>query len=50
MVAIEFGMWRSGWIGGASASVTVGNGRSRERAEKDGPEGGRAPRSAIKKP
>ena len=31
MVAIEFGMWRSGRIGGASGSVTAGNGRSRER-------------------
>jgi hypothetical protein len=27
MVAIEFGMWRSGRNGGAAASVTVGNGR-----------------------
>src|ERR1700730_10394493 len=30
MVAIEFGMCRSGRIGGAPGSVTVGNGRSRE--------------------
>src|SRR5580693_9612435 len=31
IVAIELGMCRSGRIGGASGSVTVGNGRSRER-------------------
>ena len=30
IVAIELGMCRSGRIGGASGSVTVGNGRSRE--------------------
>ena len=29
-VAIESGMWRSGRIGGASGSVTFGNGRFRE--------------------
>src|ERR1700730_14605539 len=29
MVAIEFGMWRSGRNGGASGSVTVGNGKFR---------------------
>ena len=31
MVAIEFGMWRSGRKGGASGSVTVGYGRLREQ-------------------
>jgi Putative MetA-pathway of phenol degradation len=31
MVEIEFGMWRSGRTGGISGSVTIGNGRSRER-------------------
>ena len=30
MVATEFGIWRSGRNGGASGSVTVGNGRLRE--------------------
>ena len=34
-VAIEFGMWRSGRIGGASGSVTFGNGRFRE--DRGGP-------------
>jgi hypothetical protein len=29
MVAIEFGMWRSGRNGGSSGSVTVGNGKFR---------------------
>jgi len=29
-VAIESGMWRSGRIGGAAGSATVGNGRFRE--------------------
>ena len=50
MVAIEFGMWRSGRIGGASGSVTVGMADRESGAEKGGPEGGRAPRSAIRKP
>jgi hypothetical protein len=31
MVAIEFGMWRSGRKGGASGSVTLGYGRCREQ-------------------
>ena len=31
MVAIEFGMWRSGLIGGASGSVTGGNGKVLEQ-------------------
>jgi hypothetical protein len=31
VVAIEFGIWRSGRNGGASGSVTVGNGKFRER-------------------
>ena len=31
MVAIEFGTWRSGRNGGASGSVTVGNGRLLEQ-------------------
>src|SRR3989442_16027472 len=30
MVETEFGMWRSGRKGGASGSVTVGNGKLRE--------------------
>jgi hypothetical protein len=30
MVATEFGIWRSGRNGGASGSVTVGNGKFRE--------------------
>ena len=30
MVAIEFGIWRSGRKGGASGSMTVGNGKFRE--------------------
>ena len=30
MVAIEFGMWRSVRSGGASGSITLGNGRLRE--------------------
>ena len=38
MVAIEFGMWRSGRIGGTSGSVTVGNGRTESGAAKPGPE------------
>ena len=41
MVAIEFGMCRSGRIGGASASVTVGNGRSRERRREKWSRGGK---------
>src|SRR6202171_3894170 len=31
MVAIEFGMWRSGRKGGTSGSITVGYGRLREQ-------------------
>ncbi len=31
MVAIEFGMWRSGRNGGSSGSMTVGYGKFRER-------------------
>jgi hypothetical protein len=31
MVAIEFGTWRSGRNGGASGSVTVGNGKVLEQ-------------------
>jgi hypothetical protein len=31
MVAIEFGMWRSGRNGGSSGSVTVGYGKLREQ-------------------
>ena len=31
MVATEFGMWRSGRNGGASGSVTVGNGKLLEQ-------------------
>jgi hypothetical protein len=31
VVATEFGMWRSGRNGGASGSVTVGNGKFREQ-------------------
>jgi hypothetical protein len=31
MVAIEFGMWRSGLIGGASGSVAGGNGKVLEQ-------------------
>ena len=30
MVAIEFAMWRSGRKGGASGSITFGNGKFRE--------------------
>jgi len=30
IVAIEFGMWRSGRKGGSSGSVTFGNGKLRE--------------------
>lgn len=33
MVAIEFGMCRSGRRGGASGSITVGNGRLREERD-----------------
>src|SRR3981189_2835758 len=40
MVAIELGMCRSGRIGGASGSVTLGNGRSREGRGEKGAWGG----------
>ena len=40
-VMIELGMWRSGRMGGASGSITLGNGKSRERRGESWCRGGK---------
>jgi hypothetical protein len=50
IVAIEFGMWRSGRKGGTSGSITVGYGRLREQRGGTMSTGGIVSLSETKKP